>query len=270
MKVKRYYTKGAPVEELKKGTSPSSAIAVDEKTALPEVNERYVKKDKELSPLSFIVIFSGGTDREKDYLDPILKHKSRFPELKLDFLPEPEFKKGNKPAVFDFALEKQKEYQSSSDKDSPDYYFLLTDVDHFGTWITSETPLCNENGIKVLVSNPCFEVWLYYAVKKDKFEGFVPPLDQSQLSKEIKTWCGSAIKGGLQTKKYLFLLEENIKNAKENYSYDSELGYGDMFSTNVFELGEAMLPVVKKELIKLKEERNKKVRGSRPGKAAYE
>lgn len=259
MEVDRYYAKGAPVEELKEGTSPSSSIIVDEKNVLPEVNESYVKKDKELPPLFFIVVFSGGTEREKDYLNPILKYKERFPELKLEFLAEATFKKGDKPAVFDFALEKQKLYLSSSNKDTPDHYFLLTDVDHFGTWITSETPMCNENGIKVLVSNPCFEVWLYYAVKKDKFEGFVPPLDQSQLSRAIKTWCGSAIKGGLQTKKYLFLLEENIKNAKENYCYDSELGYGDRFSTNVFELGEVMLPVVQKELIKLKEEKNIKV-----------
>ena len=166
MAVKRYYTKGAPVEELKEGASPSSAIIADEEIVLPEVNDSYVKKDKELSPLSFIVVFSGGTEREKDYLDPILKHKSRFPELKLDFLADATFKKGNKPAVFDFALEKQKLYQSSSNKDTPDYYFLLTDVDHFGAWITSELPLCEENGIKLLVSNPCFEVWLYYAVKK--------------------------------------------------------------------------------------------------------
>lgn len=260
MEVKRRYTKGGAVEELKENMSPSTAITVDDKIVLPEVNESYVKKDKNLSPLSFIVVFSGGTEREKDYLDPILKHKSRFPKLKLDFFADATFKKGDKPAVFDFALEKQKLYQSSSNKDTPDHYFLLTDVDHFGAWITSEIPLCKENEIKVLVSNPCFEVWLYYAVKKDKFEGFVPPLDHSQLSKDIKKWCGSVIKGGLQTKKYLFLLEENIKNAKENYCYDSELGYGDMFSTNVFELGEAMLPVVRKELIKLKEEKNKKVR----------
>ena len=48
MKVKRRYTKGGAVEELKENMSPSTAITVDDKVVLPEVNESYVKKDKNL------------------------------------------------------------------------------------------------------------------------------------------------------------------------------------------------------------------------------
>lgn len=64
MEVDRYYAKGAPVEELKEGTSPSSSIIVDEKNVLPEVNDSYVKKDKELPPL-FLLLFFLAVQKEK-------------------------------------------------------------------------------------------------------------------------------------------------------------------------------------------------------------
>ena len=134
-------------------------------------------------------------------------------------------------------------------------YFLLTDVDHFGDWVTKEIPNCKAHGIKVLVSNPCFEVWLYYATKRDKLEGFCVPENLSKLSESVKTWCGRAVKGGLKPKQYLYCLKDNIENAKANYCYDAELLYGGLFSTNVFELGEAILPIIQEGLEEIKQEK---------------
>lgn len=252
----RYYTKRDSFKEELSKDSPTAVQHIgEENVVLPQVNEKYVKKDKEEAPQIFIVVFSGGTEREKDYLHPILSNKRLFPTLKMEFLADDNFQKGGKPAIFDFALQRQKIYTSSADAEQPDSYFLLTDVDEFGTWVTKEIPNCQTQGIKVLVSNPCFEVWLYYATKKDKFEGFTMPSDPSQLSKNVKTWCGQAVKGGLQPKKYLYCLKENIENARNNYCYNPDLLYGGLFSTNVFELGETLLPIIGNELDKINQEK---------------
>lgn len=252
MEKNRYYTKRDPFkEEIQEDSSTVMLQGEEENIVLPKVNEKYVKKDKEETPQTYIVVFSGGTEREKDYLNPILSNKRLFPTLKMEFLADDNFLKGGKPAIFDFAMQKQILYTSSTDSEQPDIYFLLTDVDEFGSWVTKEIPICREHGIKVLVSNPCFEVWLYYATRKDKFEGFIMPDDSSQLSKNVKTWCGKVVSGGLKPKKYLYCLKANIENAKFNYCFDPKLLYGGVFSTNVFELGETILPMIQDELDKI-------------------
>ena len=259
MTKKRYYSKGAPTEEPKAPVScESSGIGMRANVVLPEVSPKYVKKDKEELPLTFVVVFSGGTEREKDYLSPILNHKSDFPKLKLEFLADDTFYKGGKPKIFDFSLFKQAYYKSSAECDTPDRYFLLTDVDEFGKWVSEEIPICEHKGISVIVSNPCFEVWLYYATRQDKFSGFVVPKDASKLSKEVKKWCGRVIKGGLQPKRYLYCLKDNIENAKKTFKFNKITGYGDLFSTNAFELGQVILPIIEPELKRLEQEQAKK------------
>lgn len=260
---RRYYTKKDPFAELEDAAPVSVPRDDDENIVFHHVNERYTKKDRELTPQTFVVVFSGGTKREKDYLCPITENRKFFPRLKLEFYAKEEFDKGGRPIIFPYALERQKVYRSSTEEDEPDLYFLVTDVDDFGDWVTKEIPNCNAHGIRVLVSNPCFEVWLYYATKKDKLKGFVPPKNPSKLSESVKTWCGTAVKGGLRPKQYLFCLENNIVNAKANYCYDAKLLYGGLYSTNVFELGEAILPMVQEGLEQIqreKEEREKKFR----------
>ena len=173
MSGKRYYVKGSPSEELRDVTaSATSSTPLQENgvdDVLRKVNERYTKKDLEQLPMTFVVVFSGGTKREKDYLSLLMNNNWKFPTLRLEFLADDTFLKEGKPAIFDFALQRQKLYGSSTTAEHPDHYFLMTDVDDFGSWVTKELPVCEARHIKVLVSNPCFEVWLYYATRQDKF-----------------------------------------------------------------------------------------------------
>lgn len=242
---KRYYTKGIGLEEMGSPSFSSTRISKEEFDVKHQAPAGYFKEAKEELPLTFIVIFSGGTVRESDYFYPILKHRNLFPMLKLEFLADDTFLENKKPRIFDFARSKQREYQSSTTQDVPDKYFLLTDIDDFGIWVTKETPTCEKLGIRILASNPCFEVWLYYATNSDKFNHFLFPQNRLKLSKTVKTWCGSHVKGGLQPRKALFKLDTNIVNAKSNYVYDENTLYGDLFSSNVFELGEILQPLLK-------------------------
>lgn len=250
---KRYYSKGVPLKEPKEVSCSESHLAKDdENVVLPYTGSRYHKQDKEEPPLAFVVVFSGGTEREKDYLSPLMSGKKKFPNIRLEFMANELFLEKGEPAVFNYAFQKQQVYTESSNPETPDLYFLLTDVDDFGEWITKKIPKCNERKINVLVSNPCFEVWLYYATKHDKFHSFPIPDNYKQISQEVKTWCGAVVKGGLRPNRYLYCLEENIINAKKNYRYNPQTLYGDLFSTNVYELGEAILPFIKQELAKYK------------------
>lgn len=249
---KRRYTKGEPTADvLEVLCATSLPTNSDGEMSLPNTDSRYQKQDKEELPLAFIVVFSGGTEREKDYLSLLQSHKN-FPTLRLEFMANEYFLEKGEPAIFSFAFQQQQKYKESASTEIPDQYFLLTDVDDFGEWVTKKIPECNENQIKVLVSNPCFEVWLYYATKEDAFLGFSMPDNPKQLSQTVKTWCGKAVKGGLQPKKYLYCLEENIINAKKNYHYNPETLYGELFSTNVYEFGEAILSFIKDKLIENK------------------
>lgn len=240
------------LQEVSHVASPS--IGSDDSIVLSGTDKRYQKQDREEIPLAFIVVFSGGTEREKDYLSPLQSHKKDFPNLRLEFMVNELFLEKGEPAIFDYAFQQQQQYISSSSSEVPDQYFLLTDVDDFGEWVTKKIPECKEHCINVLVSNPCFEVWLYYATKDDAFFEFSFPDNPKQLSQAVKTWCGTAVKGGLQPKKYLYCLEENVINAKKNYYYDSQTLYGCLFSTNVYELGEALLPFIKDKLTAYKEQ----------------
>lgn len=256
---KRYYSKGEPVSDLQEisHTAPLS-LDSDADVVLPDTDIRYQKQDREEIPLAFIVVFSGGTEREKDYLSPLQNHRKDFPNLRLEFMANEFFLEKGEPAIFNYAFQKQQKYTSSSSSEVPDQYFLLTDVDDFGEWVTRKIPECKEHCINVLVSNPCFEVWLYYATKDDAFCGFSMPDNPKQLSQTVKTWCGTAVKGGLKPKKYLYCLEENIINAKKNYHYNPQTLYGYLFSTNVYELGEALLPFIKDKLVEHKKQQTER------------
>jgi hypothetical protein len=91
------------------------------------------------------------------------------------------------------------------------------------------------------ISNPCFEVWLYYHchTKKPVFEGI-------DCSAEWKTFVNDAIKGGFDSRKHPGLIEASIENAVNNYE-DTD-GEPDIASTEVFRLGEVIFRFVKDKL----------------------
>lgn len=102
----------------------------------------------------------------------------------------------------------------------------------------------------MIISNSCFEVWLYYAEKSNRPLDFVIPQNKLEISSAFKTWANTQIKGGLKPKKAIFNIERNIANAKNNYV--EENGFPTLFSTQMFRLAEQMLPFVKDGLVQLK------------------
>ena len=248
----RLYTKNNPEELEFEGISKSAPQLQSVASPLNiTVDDRYIKPESFKEAKSFIVIFSGGKETEKKYFH-ILGNSKLFPDFRCDFLPEPKFKNGMEPLVFDFAETQIERYKSSESESSPDKYYIVSDVDDFYESLVRNKERCDSMGASLVISNPCFEVWLYYSKFSDCFEGCVMPQDKHKYSQTIKTWYNR--KGTIDVKYALFDIKQNIQNARANYQEDENL-IPQQFSTSMYRWAEDNLSVILTGICKAKKER---------------
>ena len=246
----RKYKKSEPSLEL---MPPQVRTAfVDDATEKParEGSPLYQKKESFEIPKAFIVVLSGGTVRERRYFKYLTQNPSMFPDLRFEFFCEDRFESGMRPMVFDLAEEKVKQYKTSASYEKPDEYYVVSDVDEFKDHLICFQQKCQELNINLIISNPCIEVWLYYSKRADRFDGFQIPQIPEKISQCVKTFLNDKIPGGVNPSKALLVLRTNIENAKNNYCEDTS-GFPTIFSTNMFKLGEKLLPYVEEGLSKL-------------------
>lgn len=247
----RHYQKDNPEIEPLEGVVAKGDVATSNNGGIVSApNTRYTKPEATKVPQALFVIYSGGTEREKDYFSLICRNTELFPFIRIDFHADPNFDEGGKPSIVRFATEKTKEYQESASNENADHYFLITDVDHFEQYLPEMQQESNANDIELIISNSCFEIWLYYAEKTERPVDFVVPQNKLEISSAFKTWANTQIKGGLKPTKAIFNIEQNIANARKNYV--EENGKPILFSTQMFRLAEKMLPLVRDGLEQLK------------------
>ena len=256
-------------ERAKKTPAPPIRNIEIEKKILPG----YFKPEGTIDIPTYIVIFSGGEGRERSYFSLIERNKAKFQRIKLEFLDKslmPIDNENNKLAI------KAREGGFSPDKlwlfakhwlneryiqkhgeviDPIDSLYLISDVDHFISELLRIKPLCEAAKIKLIISNSCFEKWLYYGYFAEKPHenttlAFSCPDEVIKISSAFKTYCGTVIKGGIKTNKAIFLLKTAISNAKANYAKD-ENGIPVLYATDMFILGEELLPLIMPELEKV-------------------
>jgi len=247
------YSKGNAFKEVGEAKKAKPA-SVEEEDVSVEAVAGYSKGDGDKLPKAFVVIFSGGNVRELDYFKLVKVHPSLFPMLKLKILPEDRYYSQHEPRVFSYAEAETKAFKDSASSEHPDDYYVVTDVDVFMPHIISFKPRLELQGIKMMVSNPCFEVWLYYSRRTDKFEGFVAPENPDAISSEVKRFVHQTT-GGINPAKALYNIATNIKNARTTYVVDTN-GIPALFSTNLFVLAERIQPLLKNglEVLQKKEE----------------
>lgn len=260
---KRYYQKGNPEKEpLQNAVRQESSVVLDngEKKSLRP--SKYIKPEATKFPQALFVIYSGGTEREKDYFRLVDKNAAIFSFIKIRFIGNPDFEAGGKPAIMRIAIEQTKESQEAANEENPDRdkYFLLTDVDHFEQFLPEMKQECKDNGIELIISNSCFEVWLYYAEREDRCVGFEIPADKLEISSKFKTWANTKVKGGLKPTKAIFNIKQNIANAEKNYVEKN--GLPTLFSTQMFRLARNMVPYIDDGLERLKNT-NRQQRGKK-------
>ena len=191
MAANRLYQKGNPEIEPQESVVTKSDVAIFNNGGGASVpNSIYTKPEASKVPQALFVIYSGGTEREKDYFSLIDKNTELFPFIRIAFHADPNFDEGGKPSIVRFATEKTKEYQESASEENTDHYFLITDVDHFEQFLPAMQQECNACNIELIISNSCFEVWLYYAEKSSRPLDFVIPQNKLEISSAFKTWVG--------------------------------------------------------------------------------
>ena len=216
--------------------------------SIKDAGQNYRKEAGKLLPKSFFVIVSGGEKREKDYFKS--KIISTFKQIKIKFIAKSD--EGNPERLLELAKDEQNRYKTSQE-DEPDKIFIVSDVDHFMNKLLKIKSECTNLDISLIISNSCFEVWLYYGKFNNKPVDFKIPADAKEISQSFKTYLNSKVKGGIDPRKAIFDIRENIKNAKDNYSEDIN-GIPELFSTNMFLLAEALLPLIQDDLDILKAE----------------
>ncbi len=98
-----------------------------------------------------------------------------------------------------------------------------------------------EKGWFTALSNPCFEVWLYYHFFSDDLVK-----DHIEKCTTWKTTLNTLISGGFDSRKHPILIEAAYQNASDKFTDDN--GLPAVGSTEVYNLAASMLPLIKKKL----------------------
>ncbi|MDR0336953.1 MAG: RloB family protein [Planctomycetaceae bacterium] len=244
----RYYKKSNPEKPTLSKKSRKTDVVSSEFSDIPinvaEVN--YRKKYGVKSPQAFFVIISGGEEREKKYFK-IIANQDKFRRIKIKFIADPN--QLNPDGMLEKAEDEQKRYQTSQGE-QPDKFFIVSDVDHFMNDLLRIKPKCEKSNISLIISNSCFEIWLYYGKTKQRPTDFIIPEDYLKISRAFKNYLNNKFKGGIDPRHAIFDIEAAIANSHANYNEDNN-GIPKLFSTNMFQLAKQLLPFIKDELSKM-------------------
>ena len=206
------------------------------------VSPEYQKGDSFRVP-SLIFIISGGEKREKDFLKELIKgNKSSI--LKALFLSKK--RQGLNPSQMQEIWKNTREKgeiiidNQSYRLDEIDDVFLLTDVDEFYKQLRDilSSKSKDDNG-RWIISNPCFEIWLYYCYKNTPKTDLdcITTSSTDKRSQKLKRCCNEVVKGGLNGKYAFNHMDEGIKNSLEHYNEDNN-GIPVLFATQMHEMAQ--------------------------------
>ncbi|PTL30758.1 RloB domain-containing protein [Prevotella sp. oral taxon 313] len=209
----------------------------------------YQKGDSFREPSLFFII-SGGEKRERDFLKELINSKEST-ALKALFLSkkgqglhpdqmQKEWQKIRKDGKF--IIDDQTYYLEKIDE-----VFLLSDVDNFYAKLqVILSSKSNDDTGRWIISNPCFEIWLYYCYKNDPNNDLncITSLSPNQRSKILKQRCNDVVKGGLNGIRAFGYMNNGIKNSKEHYAEDAN-GIPVLFATQMHEMAQCIIDKLK-------------------------
>ncbi len=194
------------------------------------------------------IIISGGEIREKAYFKYIIEYPKVFSRLRISVVTGTD----ELHRILRTANEKQGKLDTLLESEygdliEEDIIAIVTDVDVFRASILEVMPACKEKGYEFIISNPCFETWLYYHYFDKPPENF-GPFEVHKISGELKDYLGpqedkskEIIPGGVKPDKDIFNYEQAITNSKANYKEDSD-GIPELFCTQMHVLIERLKP----------------------------
>ena len=198
----------------------------------------YEKKASFRDAFYFIIVCEG-QNREPDYFKFFDGISSRVKIVPV------ESTGGSAPKkLIAYAIAKEEELDAIAERDR---VWFVIDTDRWREQLHEIRQDCEAHAHwRVAQSNPYFEVWLYFHAK-----GQLPVLQNISQCNNWKPHLPTVIQGGFNPDFHPIAIEIAITNSKNTYQatgYFPEPG-----STQLWELGEELLPLIKKDLEGLKD-----------------
>lgn len=250
---KNPYSKGEGFRELRdvketevRKTEPSEAATTIAPASSPD---GYYKPEGDIEQSLFIII-SGGDKRERQYFHIFkgeeIRSVKKFPRIHIEFISEDG--QGLLPKQM---LEKAMIVKASKRTSiETDKYYLVTDVDEFRSDLQEIIPSCKKEKLELIISNYCFEIWLYYGRFEARPTTYTEPEDKSKCSQVLKKYVHEESGGGgIDSRTAIFDIEKAIINSANNYEED-EHGIPAVFSTNMHKLAKEIHILIGEDLKK--------------------
>lgn len=209
--------------------------------------EGYEKTDGELS-YSIMLVISGGEKRERNFLKELEKNSH---SLRVKFISKDQ--QGLNPEQMQKEWEKIKkdnrfEFNGSTHTLlDDDKVYLVSDVDDFYNQLKKHVP--NETRAQWIISNPCFEIWLYYCYKNELETDLkeLESLEVKNRSQKLKNLLNVkfSVSGGVNPCKAFFCMETGISNSKPHYCED-ENNIPKLYATKMYEIAEYIINTLNK------------------------
>lgn len=223
----------------------------------------YTKQDGVKESFLFVII-SGGEKREIDYFSEIERGRMGM-RIKLIALSATKGAGGLSPQqLYGYALnafyrkyvekENRRLYLQENDR-----FYLLTDVDQFKE-LDRIIYLCRYRRFNLIISNPCFEVWLYYSYFNRPDKDLISlRADDSKVSRKLKHLNGVLKPGGIDPRKAIGELETAIKNSMDRYK-EKRTGFPDFLTTQMFLLGKEIKEKLHDDLIAWRRQEQERIK----------
>lgn len=204
----------------------------------------YSKSEGTIEP-KMIFVISGGERKEKVYLQALLS-EGVYKRIQVVFVS----KKNGGMTPEQMRKEASDSLQEECFCDingrvycimPGDSIYLVQDVDHFGKELRQMYQEDKEKKYRWIVSNPCFEMWLFYHYQDD-----IHILDDMVAMCHTKR--SSWLKGkldSLQTNKLWAKVDIAIVNSKRHYCLKD--GFPDLFSTDMYIVAEDIKQTMEQE-----------------------
>lgn len=212
------------------------------------LSEGYQKPMPEVEIVRIFVI-SGGVKREPDYFKLLRKNTSL---KRIMVVVRSKKGQGLHPVQMSAMASKFHSTQRFETEEGNSYklfdddpIYLVSDLDEFGEDLCNLTKTSTNQQVWI-VSNPCFEIWLFYHY----FNSPMPLLEEGlkiELPKRSQ-WMKQKLHELRQvnSEKALLDMQDAIKNSKANFQIAND-GLPDVFSTQMHELAEILLNAITKD-----------------------
>ena len=210
------------------------------------VRSRRYERQEPLRDSRKIYIYCEGNKREFDYFRffcGLSSNVNIIPIPSKDGKTDPE--KLMEAAREEFGINSDVSPKFTLDVSQQDNVWFVIDTESWGSKITDLRNFCKSQNAGldneawyVSQSNPSFEIWLYYHKFSEK-----PVKNDVDKYSSIKEFVDAQIPGGFDSRKHPAMIEAAIQNAKATYEEENQVL--KRYSTEVFKLGQVILPFVK-------------------------